>query len=742
MRRFRDLAIRTKLMVLLTGVLALALVLERTISSMLDARVFRASLVERHSALAEVLGTNCTAALDFDDPKAAQQVLSSLHREPSVIQATLFDRRGKVFVTYAAPGQSSAVRSEPGTGYYFTDKELHLFQPITRENETIGTVYLRVSTAGFLTQLQRHLWISAGVAIGSLGITILLAFQLQRLVSRPILRLVRAMQSVSAEGNFGIRVPKESQDELGILCDGFNAMLGNIEERERALSQSEERFRAFFELSAMGMAEVDPVSGRFLRVNARFCGLTDYSAAELLTMSFAQLTHPEDRDADLAAYQRMVRREQAEYSSEKRYIRKDGHIIWVQVTAALIHDPEGRPARSIGVIQDVTERRRAVEALQTSEARKTAIVETALDAIITIDHEGSISEYNPAAEKIFGYRKADVLGQRMAELIVPPSLRAAHYEGFARCLATGEGPVLNRRLELTGMRADGSEFPVELSITAFATGGAPMFTAHLRDITERKRVEEEIRTLNAELEERVRQRTAQLEAANKELEAFSYTVSHDLRAPLRGIDGFSGKLLRDFAAQLPPEAVRQLGRVRANAVKMGQLMDDLLTFSRLGRQPLRKQTVTPADLVRQALEDLRSEYEGRHVDIRVGDLPPCQGDPALLKQVFVNLIGNAVKYSRKRDPAVIEIGSQESDRPGEHIYFVKDNGVGFDMQHVGKLFNVFQRLHRAEDYEGTGVGLAIVQRIIQRHGGRVWAEAEVDKGATFFFTLEGTAPND
>ena len=234
------------------------------------------------------------------------------------------------------------------------------------------------------------------------------------------------------------------------------------------------------------------------------------------------------------------------------------------------------------------------------------------------------------------------------------------------------------------------------------------------------------------------EKAEELSRSNEELEAFSYSVSHDLRAPLRAIDGFSRILMEEHAPELSAEPKRFLHLVRENALQMGQLIDDLLNFSRLSRQSLAKQPVETTGLVHQVLEQFHDEIEERQVEISVGELPVCRADRALLRQVFVNLLGNAIKYTRNRDPAVIEVGCQfDGAGPGEHVYYVKDNGVGFDMKYADKLFGVFQRLHRQEEYEGTGVGLALVQRIVHRHGGRVWAEAEVDKGATFYVALKG-----
>ncbi len=266
---------------------------------------------------------------------------------------------------------------------------------------------------------------------------------------------------------------------------------------------------------------------------------------------------------------------------------------------------------------------------------------------------------------------------------------------------------------------------------------------HFEDENRRMRfaaqeAEHKIRALNAELERRVIERTAELEAAIKELEAFSYSVSHDLRAPLRRMHGFTRILLEEHAPELSAEAQRCLETVADGAKGMSQLVDDLLAFSRLGRQALRREVVAPGLIVRQVLKELRPSYEGRKVKLVIGDLEACDADPALLKQVFINLLSNALKFTQRRDCAEIKIGSK--CRNQATVYFVKDNGAGFDMRYAGKLFGVFQRLHRQDEYEGTGVGLAIVQRIVHRHGGRVWAEAEVNRGASFFFTLETGSP--
>jgi len=368
-------------------------------------------------------------------------------------------------------------------------------------------------------------------------------------------------------------------------------------------------------------------------------------------------------------------------------------------------------------------------ALQGSEERFRAVTETASDAVISADGRGDIIYFNPAAQRIFGYSVEEAVNQPLI-LLMPERFHEAHQRGLRRFLKTGEAHVIGKTVELAGKRKDGTEFPLELSLSSWKVGEEIFFSGMARDITQRRQAEERIQQLHRDLQ----QRAVELEATNCELEAFSYSVSHDLRSPLRSIDGFGQALLEDCASRLDDQGRHYLNRIRSSTQHMGQLIDDLLKLSRATRTEIRREPVDLTQLAQSVITGLEIAEPDRKVECRVQASMVVDGDPRLLRIVLENLIGNAWKFTSRTAQARIDMASFP-DGADNRAYYVRDNGAGFDMAYVDKLFGVFQRLHTPAEFPGTGIGLATVQRIIHRHGGRAWAESEGGKGASFYFTL-------
>ncbi len=350
-----------------------------------------------------------------------------------------------------------------------------------------------------------------------------------------------------------------------------------------------------------------------------------------------------------------------------------------------------------------------------------AVAEIVTDAVVSADSHGSIIYVNKGGERLFGWEASQLVGRPLT-VLVPERFHDSTRRGLLRYISIEPAEAFGNVVELIALHKDGREFPIEISLARWEDGPARFFTAIVRDITDRKRRDEELRAMNA-----------QLEVTNQELETFSYSVSHDLRAPVRAIDGFSAILEQDYADKLDNRGRDCLHRVRASAQRMYTLIDALLMLSRVTREEMRRDVIDLSALARSVATELQRLHPERNVEFNIAPGIIGVGDGSLVRVALENLIGNAWKFTSRQPKAFIEFGAV--DQRGSTVYFVRDNGAGFDMVYADKLFGAFQRLHTTDEFPGTGIGLPTVQRIVRRHGGAVWADAEVDEGATFWFTL-------
>jgi PAS domain S-box-containing protein len=510
----------------------------------------------------------------------------------------------------------------------------------------------------------------------------------------------------------------------------YVAIRADITERkqaEQALDENQKLLSAIINNSA-AVIYVKNLQGKYIMVNRRFNELFHLNEEDIIGKTDHDVLSKEMADAVRQMDIRAAASQNA-LTEEEIMQLDDGLHTYISVKSPL-HDSTGKPYAIFGISTDITERKKVEEAVLRAEASYREIFEKASDAIYVHEIEtGKVLEVNQRACEITGYTKEELINGNPEDFITDnPNYSLQNALNYIQKAAKGTPQLF----EWLGKSKDGSFKWLEVNLKRATIAGEERILAFFREISERKQAESEIKLLNESLELKVKERTAQLQDANKELESFSYSVSHDLRAPLRIIDGYTEILVSDYHDKLDNEGKRIFGIITANARKMGQLIDDLLNLSQTGRKELVRYPTDMNKLVKPIIDEQLS-LTGNQVDIEMEKLLPAECDSGLLRQVWINLIANAIKYSSKKKQPVIRISSSRNGN--EIVYTIKDNGVGFDMQYAGKLFGVFQRLHNMTEFEGTGVGLALVKRIVARHGGRIWAEAEPDKGATFFFSL-------
>jgi PAS domain S-box-containing protein len=489
------------------------------------------------------------------------------------------------------------------------------------------------------------------------------------------------------------------------------------------IRESEERFRLLVDCIKDYAIFILSASGDIESWNQGATQIKGYSAREIIGKHMSVFYREEDIRKGEPELNLKKAKENGRYESEGWRVRKDGSKFWADVIFTALYDEAGKIKGYSKVTRDITERKKSEDLLKKSNDRFFKMFNLSPEAkLISEVESGIILNINNAFTKLFSLSSGEVLGRTATELNmidkeerrkISKLINEGIKEGVEIKLRTGKGEMLDVLFNSEIVELDGKDC---------------FFTSYI-DITERKRSEEKIAQLNKELEQNI----LHLKGANQELESFSYSVSHDLRAPLRSIDGYARILLEEYYDKMDEEGRKSLDRIMNNAKKMGRLIDDLLNFSRIGRKEMQKGQVDMNSMIQGMVRDYNSQIEQRIIDFKINPIDPALADIDLIRQVWINLISNAVKYTGHKEKAMIEIGSYPEN--GEVIFYIKDNGAGFDMRYYDKLFGVFQRLHRDSEFEGTGVGLAIVNRIINKHNGRLWGEGEVNKGASFYFAL-------
>ncbi len=598
------------------------------------------------------------------------------------------------------------------------------------------TVLVRQSTEDAFSvaeQLQRRSAVVALVFVLAFGLALWLT--LGRLV-RPLLGIAEAASRIGGSTRRAAIPRYSGQDELASLSRSLSDLVSTLETQKNELLGVERQLELaarVFSASNEGIIIANREQ-KILTVNQSFTEITGYEPADIVGRTPRLLSSGRQ---DRAFYQRMWQSiaAQGSWRGEIWNRRKSGEHYLESLIITSVKDGSGNATHYIGVFTDITERKRVEQALADTSGRLEIAITAAGAAVWDADLNTGNTYLGAQWAGLLGrpVESAEVLTLEELLRAVPEEERSAvrqHY--FAVC----KGEVPDYRIEHRIRCADGSYKWILSSgrVTARDEDGrAVRMTGVNIDISERKRAEQALQSLMLELERKVAQRTAELERANQDLESFSFSVSHDLRAPLRAIDGFA-KLLREHRDRLNAEDAMLLERIERNIARMGDLIDEMLAFSRFGRVALQAEEVDQKALAGAAAAELAEAYP--HASVVVGDMGKVKGDASMLRQVWVNLIDNALKYSAKRAAPRVEAG--EAQLAGERVFYVKDNGIGFDMRRAGKLFGVFQRLHQERDFPGTGVGLASVKRIVERHGGRVWAESASEQGATFYFTLSAS----
>jgi PAS domain S-box-containing protein len=766
MNWFLRLSIRSKLTLIILLVTLVAVTVGSVAALMFELQNAKQGIIREAVLIANTVGSYSATDLAFRDKKAAKNTLLILQDTPNVINAHLYDEEGKHFVSLKETDVPKELRVDRAKVWFEKD-ELHVYKPIDYEGSAYGVLHLVMSSRPLDEAIRNQTIITVGIALIVLLLAFGLAASLQSLISRPIRRLTEISKRISQQPSYSLRASTNLQDEVGTLYAAFNEMLEQVKRREVALQQSEEKWRSLTQYSPDHIIMLDQ-QGRVQFINHT---VPELGIDDVIGRPIYDFVPPQFRQKMAAVHEQVFRTgEPAIYVTE--FHGHDGVRHFEGLVGPVTSDD--RVVSLIVNTRDISERKkselektRALKRLEILHAIDAAILKAqspraiamaALEQFEELVHtdRSSVTLFDLHAKQVYilahrgrslpsphnsvlplsgPFGEIDVLREGEVNIIenlgsharspLEKSLHAAGVNSYVNVPL-----VINKELIGTFNLGLAQE---TISFNADEITIASELASVLAIAIQQARLNEQVKLHAEELEKRVTERTAALEAANRELESFSYSVSHDLRAPLRSMDGFSQAVMEDYADKLDATGRDYLGRVRKASQRMGQLIDDLLTLSRINRSVIKREKIDMVQIARDVMGSLHQTDPDRQVEFVVHNQPVGYADPQLVRVVLENLLGNAWKFTAKQPQARIEIGSDLFDH--KVAFYVRDNGAGFDMNYAGKLFGAFQRLHGDLEFEGTGIGLASVQRIIHRHGGEVWALGEVGRGATFYFTL-------
>lgn len=747
MASIQNISIRNKLTVIQTIATFIAVLLCCIIFVYNDISAFKDSSKINTSSMAEIVGENCMAALVFNDKDAANKILVHFNDNPSILNAVILDKSGKEFSWYTKKGEETFSFPIPDgksviMEKFFEQKYIVSYQ-IFQENEFIGTVILRAELTDLPTIILKYVKVAIIVLLLSIVTALVISVFFQRIIIKPLLSLAKKTKEVSETNNYSIRFPIKGTDEIGVLSEGFNNMLGQIEKtskelrqlneqleqrvKERTtdltktqaiLKQSEEKYRKIVEETGDAVYSSD-YKGYLTYINPICKKLTGYTESELVGKHFLEIIAPDWKQKVAKFYKEQFDNKIQETSFSFPIITKSGERKWIEQTVTQLKEGDWITGQN-AIVRDITDRKKAEDELKNSEHFLNSIIENIPNMLFVKDAKDlRFVRINKAGEDLLGYSKADLMGKNDYDFF--PKKDADFFSTKDKEVLES-GKLLEIEEEPIHTKYKGERILETKKIPIFDSNGHPRYLLGIsNDITDLKK-------LLAEL----KQKSDELTNTNKELEQFVYVASHDLQEPLRTISNFVGLLEKKYSGVTDAATVQYLQFIVDAAKRMQNLIKDLLDLSRIGRNIIYT-AVDCNEVFNEVIANMEASIRECSANITSAKLPVLKGNANELKQLFQNLISNAIKFRKKN--VIPEINITVEDKTTEYLFAIKDNGIGIEEQSFKKLFVIFQRLNTATEYPGTGIGLATCKKIIDLHHGKLWVESKLGEGSTFYFTL-------